>query len=72
MITPGSYDLSYHRNFLMVFKATIAIEWNGWGQPSCSMIFRRFPGPPTMVSRWFSMVVQHRSNDAMLWTIVPV
>ena len=21
MITPGSYDLSYHRNFLMVFKA---------------------------------------------------
>ena len=47
------YDLSYHRNFPMVFKATISIEWNGWGQPLCSMGFWWFWGPPTIVYWWF-------------------
>ena len=41
----------HDRNFSMVFKATITIEWNGWGQPSCSMVFRWSLGPPTIVSR---------------------
>ena len=62
MITPGSYDLSYHRNFLMVFKATITIEWNGWGQPLSSVVFRWFLGPQPSCS----MVVHHRSNDALV------
>ena len=40
------FDLSYHYNF---FKATITIEWNGCGQPLCSVVFRWFLGPPTIV-----------------------
>ena len=58
--------------FSKVFKATISIEWNGWGQPSCWMVFRWFLGPPTIVYQWFSMFVHHQSNDAMRWTIAPV
>ena len=72
IIKSRRYDLSYNRNFYMVFKATITIEWNGWGQSSCSMAFRWLLGPANIVSRWFSMVVHHRSNDAIWWTIVPV
>ena len=48
IIKSDRYDLSYHCNFSMVFKATITIEWNGWGQPSCSMVFGWFLGPPTI------------------------
>ena len=61
-IKSDRYDLSYHPNFAMVFKATIAIEWNGWGQPPCSVVFRWFCGPPTIVSQWFSMVVHQYSE----------
>ena len=66
IIKSDRYDLSYHRNFLMVFKATIAIEWNGWGnnrdrwfsdgfwvpQPLCSMVF---DGCPSSVKQWSAM-----------------
>ena len=34
----------YHRKLAMVFKVTITIEWNGWGQPLGSMVFRWFWG----------------------------
>ena len=68
IIKPDSYDFSYHRKFLMGFKATITIEWNGWGHPLRSTVL----GPPTIVSRWFLMVVHHQSNDAMRLTIVSV
>ena len=47
----------HDRNFSMVFKATITIEWNGWGQPSFLMGFRWLSGPPSIMSRRFSIVV---------------
>ena len=72
IIKSDRYDLSYHRHSSMVFKANINIEWNSWGQPSCSMVLGRLLGPPTIVSWWFWMHVYHRSNDPTRWTIVPV
>ena len=54
----------------MVFRATITIEWNGWGQPSCSMVFRWFGSlnhRVLMVFRWLSTIGQ-----TMRWTIAPV
>ena len=39
IIKSDTYNLSYHRNFSMVFKATITMEWNSRGLPSCSMVF---------------------------------
>ena len=48
IIKSDRYDLSYNRNFYMVFKATITIEWNGWRQPSYSMVLRWFIGPRTI------------------------
>ena len=59
IIKSDRYDLSYHRIFSMVFKATITIEWNGWGQPSCSMVFRWFLGPP----KWLSTIGQTMRCD---------
>ena len=56
----------YHRKLSMVFKVTITIEWNGWGQPLGSMVFRWFWGKTTIGKYWFSMVVHHWSNDGMV------
>ena len=39
LINSQRYDLSYHHNCLMVFKATITNGWNGWAQPSHLMVF---------------------------------
>ena len=39
--------------FSMVFKATITIEWNGWGQPLSSVVFRWFLGPQPSCSMVF-------------------
>ena len=57
IIKSDRYDLSYHCNFLMVFKATITIEWNGWGKPLMIDSFLMVFGSPTIVFdgfRWLS------------------
>ena len=57
IIKSDRYDLSYHCNFSMVFKATITIEWNGWGKPSMIDGFLMVFGSPTIVFdgfRWLS------------------
>ena len=74
LINSQRYDLSYHHNCLMVFKATITIGWNVWGQPSCLMVFWWFWGPPTIVSWWLSTrperwIVTIPSSDQWLATI---
>ena len=51
-----------HRKFSMVFKATITIEWNDWGQPSCSMVF---DGCSSSVKQCDAM--DHRSS--LLWIV---
>ena len=66
IIKSDRYDLSYHRIFSMVFKATITIEWNGWGQPLCSMFLRWFLGPtPSSPDgfRWLSTIGQTMRCD---------
>ena len=70
-IKSDRFSLSYHCNFSMVFIATITIEWNGWGQSSCSMVFRWLLGPPTIVFDVLFMVVHHRSTgrQTMRWKI---
>ena len=57
IIKSDRYDLSYHCNFSMVFKATITIEWNGWGKPLMIDSFLMVFGSPTIVFdgfRWLS------------------
>ena len=64
--------ICYHHKLSMVFKVTITIEWNGWGQPLGSMVFRWFWGKTTIGNdgfRWFCTI-----GPTMEWlcTIVEV
>ena len=52
---------SNHHHWMDWLGATIVFD-------GCRMVL----GSPIILSRWFSMVVHHHSNDAMWWSIVPV
>ena len=56
----------------MVFKVTITIEWNGWGQPLGSMVFRWFWGKTTIGNDGFRWLCTIGPTMEWLCTIVEV
>ena len=56
----------------MVFKVTITIEWNGWGQPLGSMVFRWFWGKTTIGNDGFRWLCTIGLTMEWLCTIVEV
>ena len=56
----------------MVFKGTITIEWNGWGQPLGSMVFRWFWGKATIGNDGFRWLCTIGPTMEWLCTIVEV
>ena len=56
----------------MVFKVTINIEWNGWGQPLGSMVFRWFWGKTTIGNNGFQWLCTNCPTMEWLCTIVEV
>ena len=62
----------YHRKLSMVFKVTITIEWNGWGQPLGSMVFRWFCGKTTIGNDGFRWLCTIGPTMEWLCTIVEV
>ena len=62
----------YHRKLSMVFKVTITIEWNGWGQPLGSMVFRWFWGKTTIGNDGFRWLCTIGPTMEWLCTIVEV
>ena len=62
----------YHCKLSMVFKVTITIEWNGWGQPLGSMVFRWFWGKTTIGNDGFRWLCTIGPTMEWLCTIVEV
>ena len=62
----------YHRKLSMVFKVTITIEWNGWGQPLGSMVFRWFWNKTTIGNDGFRWLCTIGPTMEWLCTIVEV
>ena len=57
----------YHCWIAMVFKGTITIEWNGWGQPLGSMVFRWFWGKVTIGNDGFRWLCTIGPTMEWLW-----
>ena len=60
----------YHRKLSMVFKVTITIEWNGWGQPLGSMVFRWFWGKTTIGNDGFRWLCTIGPTMYHRWSLV--
>ena len=66
------WTFSNHRKLSMVFKVTITIERNGWGQPLGSMVFRWFWCKTTIGNNGFRWLCTIGPTMEWLCTIVEV